>query len=157
MNLLGETDGSSDQHSYLDLVGLIESLGDSVDKDLQQLWRRLVFSICISNTDDHLRNHGFLLSGSYWNLSPAYDLNPVPDQAWLSLAVDFDDPSRDLRHALDVADYFRLTSSQAENIAGQIQETIKKHWPLLADKYHIAKNEQSRMSPAFSECERILS
>lgn len=156
MNLLGETDGSSDQHSYLDLVGLIESLGDSVEKDAQQLWRRLVFSICISNADDHLRNHGFLLSRSHWDLSPAYDINPVPDQAWLSLAVDFDDPSRDLRHALDVAEYFRLTSSQAIEFAEQIQGTIKKYWPILADKYHITKNEQNRMSPAFTECERTL-
>lgn len=157
MNLLGEADGSSDQHSYLDLAGLIESLGDSVEKDAQQLWLRLVFSICISNTDDHLRNHGFLLSGSHWTLSPAYDLNPVPDPAWLSLAVDFDDPSRDLRHALDVAEYFCLTSSQAAEIAGEIQQTIRKSLPILANKYHISRNEQGRMSPAFAECERVLS
>jgi len=103
-----------------------------------------------------LHHHGFLLSGSHWDLSPAYDINPVPDQAWLSLAVDFDDPSRDLRHALDVAEYFRLTSSQAIEFAEQIQGTIKKYWPILADKYHITKNEQNRMSPAFTECERAL-
>ncbi|MDO5132122.1 MAG: HipA domain-containing protein [Eubacteriales bacterium] len=156
MNLLGETDGSSSCHSYLDLVEILESFGADAEADIRELYRRMVLSICISNTDDHLRNHGFLLSGEHWKLSPAYDVNPVPDQTWLSLAVNFDDPSRDLRLALEVADYFRMQTGEAIETISVIQNTVRKKWPHLADRYGIAKNEQKRMSPAFEECGRDL-
>lgn len=158
MNLLGETDGSSVPHSYLDLVGVLESCGGSAPKDVRQLWRRLVFSICVSNADDHLRNHGFLLDSQSdtWHLSPAYDVNPDPEKAWLSLSIDFDDPSRDLRLALAVSDYFRFAAEEARQTAAQIQAAVRKNWRLLAGKYSISRAEQEKMSPAFSECERQL-
>lgn len=158
MNLLGETDGSAALHSYLDLVGILESSGGATLEDVQQLWKRLVLSICISNTDDHLRNHGFLLDPEKdtWRLSPAYDVNPDPEKAWLSLAIDFDDPSKDLRLALDVSDYFRFTADEARETAMEIQTIVRKNWQFLAGKYSVSRSEQERMAPAFSECERQL-
>ena len=156
MNLLGETDGSSAQHSYLDLVGILESVGAGAEQDIKQLWKRMVFSVCISNTDDHLRNHGFLLEGSHWRLSPAYDINPSPDHAWMSLNINFDDPSRDLRLALEVAEYFRIGKQDALDTAARIQNLIRKNWPVLAGKYNISRNEQGRMAEAFAECGRQL-
>lgn len=158
MNLLGETDSSATLHSYLDLVGILESSGGSTPEDVRQLWRRLVFSICISNTDDHLRNHGFLLDSEKdtWHLSPAYDVNPDPEKTWLSLAIDFDDPSRDLRLALDISDYFRVTEDEARQTAIEIQTIVRKNWRFLAGKYSVSRSEQERMAPAFSECERQL-
>ena len=84
MSLLGQTDGASDS-SYLDLVDFITQAGASPRKDLAELWKRIVFSMAISNTDDHLRNHGFLLTEKGWRLSPMYDVNPVPYGETLSL------------------------------------------------------------------------
>ena len=156
MNLLGETDGASGQHSYLDLVGILEAFGSETEEDVRELWRRMVFSICISNADDHLRNHGFLLVNDAWRLSPSYDVNPVPDQEWLSLCIDFDNSARDLRLAMDVAEYFRIGKSEARETAEFIQKTIRKNWPLLAENYGISRNERVRMAPAFAECERSL-
>jgi len=80
MTLLGKTDGtdSQDGSSYLELAEFIMRYGAEPERDLRELWRRTVFSIAVSNTDDHLRNHGFLLSKAGWRLSPAYDINPNP-------------------------------------------------------------------------------
>src|SRR5690606_13467584 len=76
--------------SYLDLADFIQTRGINVEKDLHQLWRRLVFNIAISNTDDHLRNHGFLLTREGWRLAPAYDLNPSIDKDGLALNIDME-------------------------------------------------------------------
>ena len=89
MTLLGKTDGSGAQDaSYLDIASLIRKYGAKPRKDLTELWKRVVFNMAVSNTDDHLRNHGFLLSKEGWQMSPAYDLNPNPDGHTLSLAID---------------------------------------------------------------------
>lgn len=81
--------------SYLDLAEFIQYSGSNIQADLHQLWRRIVFNIAISNTDDHLRNHGFLLRDNGWHLSPAYDINPSIDKDGLALNVDQDDNSLD--------------------------------------------------------------
>lgn len=79
LTLLAYKDGQdhSDGASYLELVEFLMNNGANVNQDLEELWRRIVFSIWVSNTDDHLRNHGFILSDKGWLLSPAYDINPV--------------------------------------------------------------------------------
>lgn len=84
MSMLGAEDGDDNKYSYLDIADALIEHGASTNEDLEELWRRIVFSIAISNTDDHLRNHGFLYTGQQgWRLSPVYDVNPNPDSQWL--------------------------------------------------------------------------
>jgi serine/threonine-protein kinase HipA len=155
MTLLGYTDGVNfqDGASYLELAEFISRKGANVNQDLEELFRRIVFSICVSNTDDHLRNHGFLLTQKGWILSPAYDINPNPKGIGLKLNISEHDNSLDLDLAIEVADNFRLTSVQAEKI---IQHTIKEvsKWRQIAKKYKITKDEQERMSNAFRLTEK---
>ena len=80
--------------------------GAQPEKDLEQLWRRIVFYICVSNVDDHLRNHGFLLQPHGWVLSPAFDINPVADGHGLKLNISETDNSQDLALVKEVAQYF---------------------------------------------------
>ena len=150
MTLLGYVDGeSSNGASYLELVEFIVRHGTSVAADLEELWRRIVFSICVKNTDDHLRNHGFLLNNSGWSLSPAYDINPNEFGKGLHLNISDDDNSLDLDLALEVAGIFRLTPQRAGQIIKEITNSISS-WKKLATQYKISKAEQERMSTAFS-------
>src|SRR5665647_392176 len=150
MTLLGHSDGeNSAGASYLELAEFITRHGVAVDKNLEELWRRIVFSICIKNTDDHLRNHGFLLTETGWSLSPAYDINPNEYGQGLSLNISLDDNSLDVSVALEVAGYFRLDNKKANQIIKQIKSTVSS-WRSLAVKYKIPKAEQDRMSVAFS-------
>jgi len=150
MTLLGRTDGTdaTTGASYMDLVQFIMEKGATPKADLEQLWRRIVFSIAIKNTDDHLRNHGFLLTDSGWQLSPAYDINPTYFGTGLSLNISEDDNSLDFELALSVAEYFRLSKSKAESIITQIKKSVSR-WKTLADKYQIPRQEQEQMSLAF--------
>ena len=150
MTLLGHSDGeNSAGASYLELAEFITRHGVAVDKNLEELWRRIVFSICIKNTDDHLRNHGFLLTETGWALSPAYDINPNEYGQGLSLNISLDDNSLDVSVALEVATYFRLDNKKANQIIKQIKSTVSS-WRALAVKYKIPKAEQDKMSVAFS-------
>jgi serine/threonine-protein kinase HipA len=150
MTLLGYTDGAGFQEgaSYLELAEFIIRKGANVNRDLEELFRRIVFSICVSNTDDHLRNHGFLLTSAGWTLSPAYDINPNPKGAGLKLNISAHDNSLNLNLATKVAPFFRLTDADAEII---IQKTVGavSNWKKKAMKYRISREEQDRMSSAF--------
>ena len=152
MTLLGMQDGDNYQSgvSYLDIVGFIIQHGDkgTVQSDLEQLWRRIVFSICVKNTDDHLRNHGFLLREQGWQLSPAYDINPVPYGNGLSLNITDDDNSLNLELALDVAEFFRIDKTKAVDIINQIKNTVSK-WRQIATRHNLSRNEQELMTLAF--------
>jgi len=134
--------------SYLDIAEFIQFHTADPEKDLAQLWRRIIFNILISNTDDHLRNHGFLLSSKGWSLSPAYDINPEADKAGLSLNIDINDNSLDLDLALSVGEYFLLTKEQMSVVIEEVQSVIKT-WPLLAKKLKIPNSEQIMMERAF--------
>jgi len=120
--------------------------------DIQQLWRRIVFTILISNTDDHLRNHGFLYAGpDGWTLSPAYDLNPVPADVGprvLSNAIDLDDPSASLELAFSVAEYFELSSREARAVAAKVADVVAG-WRSEAARLGITRGQQERMASAF--------
>ena len=94
--------------SYLDIAEFIQTNGVNIDRNLHQLWRRIVFNIAVSNTDDHLRNHGFILTSKGWKLSPAYDINPSIDKDGLALNIDMDNNALDLEQAKSVGEYFRL-------------------------------------------------
>jgi serine/threonine-protein kinase HipA len=150
MTLLGYTDGASFQDgvSYLELAEFIIRKGANVNRDLEELFRRIVFSICVSNTDDHLRNHGFLLTKAGWTLSPAYDINPNPKGAGLKLNISMHDNSLNPDLAIEVAPFFRLTNDKATAIIQNTVNIISK-WSVLAAKYKISRDEQDRMRSAF--------
>ena len=132
----------------MELVEFITRYGVEVDRDLEELWRRIVFSICVKNTDDHLRNHGFLLTDSGWLLSPAYDINPIEYGKGWHLNISEKDNSLNLDLALDVAEYFRIENAKANEIIKQIKKAIAS-WKDLAVKYKINSAEQDRMAQAF--------
>ena len=110
--------------------------------------RRIVFSICIRNTDDHFRNHGFLLTGNGWILSPAFDINPVETGTGLKLNISETDNSLNLDLAMEVAGYFRLENNKAIQIIDEVKKTVKG-WRTIAARYKISKFEQDMMSTAF--------
>ena len=151
MTMLEATDG--EQRSYLEIAEIIERHSPSVERDLHELWRRIAFSILISNTDDHLRNHGFLrFAAGGWALSPAFDLNPNPEpgNAELSTAIDFDNPAASLNTLMNVASYFRLTPSSARGILDQVHTAVLG-WRELANKVGIRNSEITLMESAFKE------
>ncbi len=154
MSLLGQTDGASDS-SYLDLVDFIKKAGASPREDLAELWKRIVFSMAISNTDDHLRNHGFLLTEEGWRLSPMYDVNPIPYGETLSLNVSSDDPRIDLGLAYEVASFFGLTREEAESIAHRILTAVRNQWRDIANAYGLNREAQNEMAPAFALSENF--
>lgn len=150
MTMLGQTDGNdyAEGVSYLSLVEFIMTSGADVDLNLEQLWRRIVFNIAISNCDDHLRNHGFILTNRGWTLSPAYDMNPDERGAGLKLNISEDDNSLSFDLAMEVAPFFRLSEKQALNILNDVKSSVS-NWRKVAAKYGIARAEQEEMETAF--------
>ena len=147
MTQLGYRDGE-DQASYLELAEFLTQQGASTQDDLAQLWRRIVFSIAVSNADDHLRNHGFLLSPEGWRLSPAYDLNPVPTAESLHLNISDTDGTLSFNLAMDVIDFFQLRKNDAETIRNHVVSSVTD-WTAVAKSVGISRAEQQRMAPAF--------
>src|ERR1700676_1434542 len=150
MSMLGAVD--REQRSYMEIADAIRRYGANTSADLKELWRRIVFSVLISNTDDHLRNHGFLYQGNNgWTLSPAYDLNPVPTDLRpriLCTAIDTEDTSASLDLALSVANYFDLKAREAKSIAGEVGMAVTG-WRREAKKLGISDSEINRMASAF--------
>ena len=134
--------------SNLDIAEFIMNNGANINQNLHQLWRRIVFNICISNTDDHLRNHGFILTDNGWVLSPAYDLNPSVEKDGLALNIDMDDNSLNLELAKSVGVYFRLNESEMNNIILELQDAIC-NWQNIASEIGISRGEQELMKTAF--------
>lgn len=151
MTLLGRSDGddATTGASYLELVDFIMRHGSRPEADLRQLWKRIVFSIAVANTDDHLRNHGFLLEEKGWRLSPAYDINPSPDPRGLSLAIDEHDNSLDFSLALSMAKHFRLTEKEGQSIIDATKALVGT-WRERARAFGIARSEISGMEGAFA-------
>ena len=150
MTLLGYTDGADSAQgvSYLELAEWIERNCDNVSKNLEQLWRRIVFNIAVSNCDDHLRNHGFLLTPKGWILSPAYDINPDELGTGLKINISEDDNSLNFELPLSTADYFGINPKTANEILNQIKKVVST-WPKIATKYGIPRSEQEDMAGAF--------
>ncbi len=149
MTMLEASDGSSRNYSYLDIADFLLSFGAKPKEDLEELWKRIVFSIAISNTDDHLRNHGFLLDSYGWRLSPAYDLNPEPMGQYLSLAISETDSSLNIELAISNAEFFGISSSRASAIAADICRIVDNNWEGLAKGYHVSRKSIEWMRPAF--------
>ena len=134
--------------SYLELAEFIQNHGCNIEENLQQLWKRIVFNIAISNTDDHLRNHGFILTKKGWELSPAYDLNPSIDKDGLALNIDIDNNALDYNLAKSVGAYFRLNNNQMDIIIDEVISVVST-WKEVASKIGISKKEQNLMEAAF--------
>lgn len=150
MTLLGRVDGQNadDGVSYLDLADLLIRLGSNTSTDLEQLFRRIIFFVCVSNTDDHLRNHGFMLTPTGWALAPAYDMNPDPDGAGLKLNISETDNAQDLDLAISVASAFRVKPRRAEELVDEITFAVRK-WREVAAANGISRMAQDRMRRAF--------
>lgn len=156
MTMLEARDGEA--RSYLEIAEVIEQFSASPTAQLQELWRRIGFSILISNTDDHLRNHGFLLAGpSGWSLAPAFDLNPNPDPGpkHLSTAIDLDDTAAHIETLLSVAPYFRVDRELARSELGRIDDAVSQ-WRLVAGQLGVAVAEIERMETAFEHEQRAV-
>lgn len=154
MTLLGKTDGASaaDGTSYLDMAAFIKSCGAQPKQDLIELWKRIVFNMAVTNTDDHLRNHAFILAGNGWTLSPLYDVNPVPYGDELSLNVDEEDNSINIELAIQSAVRFGIFETEAEEYAKNILMIVRENWEKIAAAYGLARRQIEEMRPAFSAC-----
>lgn len=150
MSMLGAKDNET--HSYLEVADAVRQHGARIEADLEDLWRRIVFIILISNTDDHLRNLGFLYTGSNgWTLAPAYDLNPVPVETKprvLSTNITLDDGTASLELAFEVADYFKVSAKRARAITRQVGKVVAR-WNQEAGALGIGRAERERMTSAF--------
>jgi serine/threonine-protein kinase HipA len=155
MTMLEASDG--EQRSYLEIAEVIETSTATVSEDLAQLWRRIVFSVLISNTDDHLRNHGFLHQwADVWRLSPAFDLNPNPEPGpkFLSTSIDGGDDAASIASALGVADYFGLTPARARDVLAEVAAAVAE-WRTVAAVYQLSPSEMRRMEPAFAALQEV--
>lgn len=148
MTMLCESDGSNSDESYLDIVFFIKAYGNNVKDDLLELYKRVAFNMCIKNTDDHLRNHGFLLNHS-WQLSPLYDINPDPYGKNLSLNIDMVFNDIDLELLLETSKYYDLKLDSAKAIVEDIKNIISKNWYSLAKKIVKKNGEIEYMAEAF--------
>jgi serine/threonine-protein kinase HipA len=155
MTMLEASDG--DRRSYLDIAEVIEGVSARATAELHALWRRIVFSVLISNTDDHLRNHGFLHQrGDAWRLSPAFDLNPNPQPGpkFLTTSIDSGDDAASLAAAVSVADFFRLTPTMARDVIAAVAAAVAQ-WPVVATGHGLAKREVDAMRPAFAALDSL--
>ncbi len=151
MSMLGANDG--EPRSYTEIADAIRQHGAAPRTDLPQLWRRMVFNVLVSNTDDHLRNHGFLYDGiGGWRLSPAYDINPVPTDVKprvLSTAIGVDlDPTASFEVAMEVVEFFNLKPAAARVMAAEVAAAVRE-WRISASRVGIKRAEIDRMSSAF--------
>lgn len=154
MTMLGKNDGAGtdDGTSYIDIVDFIKAYGANPKEDLIELFKRIIFNMAVSNTDDHLRNHGFILTNKGWVLSPLYDVNPVPYGNMLSLNIDSYDNSISINLAISSANYFDISQDIAKNYADEIINIVKNNWEKLAKKYGINNEQIEKMRPAFKVC-----
>ena len=150
MSMLGAQD--HEHHSYLEIIDAIRQYGAEARADMLQLWRRIVFNVMVTNSDDHLRNHGFLYrKQAGWRLSPAFDLNPTPINAGrriLTTAIDLDDNEASLTLALSVAGDFGLTHNGAREIAYEVAQAAST-WRDVATQFKLPGHDIGRMSSAF--------
>lgn len=147
--LLGHTDGDDDC-GYTEIASFIKSAGAAPKKDLLELWKRIVFNILVSNTDDHLRNHGFLLSEKGWTLSPLFDVNPNPYGEFLSLNISDSDSTLSLELAQDVCELYGLPAAKAKATITEMQKIVCANWRKTATRNGISRNEQSFMESSFA-------
>ncbi len=157
MTLLGYQDGTDfqDYVSYLDIAGFIKQHGASVKQDLKQLWKRILFNVLVSNTDDHLRNHGFILTNSGWQLSPAFDMNPNETGTGLTLNITEHSNILDISLVMDTAPHYSIKSKEAVQILKEMS-AIVSGWQYVAKKHGLGNAEIAQIKPAFQLAEVII-
>lgn len=148
MSLLNRSDGDKST-SYIDIADFIKAHGNNPTVDLKELWKRQIFNMAITNSDDHLRNHGFLLEDNKWNLSPAFDINPTPYGNTLSLNITTNDNSISLENAIKMSKYYNLNEDEANQLAHKIISIVNKNWETCAKNLKISNKEINLMRPAF--------
>jgi serine/threonine-protein kinase HipA len=150
MTLLQRNDGddANSGASYLEITEIISEFGANVKADLEELWGRIVFSILVSNVDDHLRNQGFLKQNNGWALSPLFDVNPEPTGNSLKLNISENENTLSLELALSVAKFFRLNSKQASEKINNMKKCVSL-WKEKAESLGISRKEQMYMGSAF--------
>jgi serine/threonine-protein kinase HipA len=148
LTLLGKQDGQGG--SYLELAEFLSTRGSTAHRasDLRQLWTRVVFNILVSNTDDHLRNHGFILESDGWRLAPAYDMNPNMDKRAHTLAIDTHDNTSDIGLALATAEFYGLKPAQAREIADATKQVVST-WRDVAISLKLPRVESEQLAAAF--------
>jgi len=152
MTLTGHSDGDDADSgvSYLELARVLIDHGAQTSVDLRELWTRILFNVLVSNTDDHLRNHGFILEpGRGWRLSEAYDMNPVPGSSGLKLNISESDNALDIDLVVSVAHYFRVKDDDALAIMKHCVSVVRQ-WRKVATALQLAEREQHFMAPAFA-------
>jgi serine/threonine-protein kinase HipA len=157
LTMLEASDG--DHRSYLEIAEVIERHSPDTASELVQLWRRIAFTVLISNTDDHLRNHGFLhILRDSWKLSPAFDLNPNPEQGTtkhLNTSIDFETTRASVAVLLSVAPYFRLSKRDALAVLSQVNRAVDR-WRSVALSHGLETRDLDVMEPAFEHDEKRL-
>ena len=157
MSMLGAADRET--RTYLEIADAIRRHGAHPTNDLTALWRRIAFNVLTSNTDDHLRNHGFLYAGNTgWVLSPAYDLNPMPADLkprFLSTAIDLDDTQASIELAVETAPYYDLSTDEASRIARELAERVGR-WRDVATRLGLARPAIERMASAFEHADQTI-
>ena len=125
--MLGAEPSDPGEHDYTEIVDALRAHGATVQKDIEELWRRIAFSILITNVDDHLLNHGFLhVDRGQWRLAPAFDLNPFPDRVrelktWISPETG---PDATIDALLSVAPYFKISRPRTKTIIGEVERAV---------------------------------
>lgn len=149
MSLLGLKDGDNaqDGYGYLDIVDFILQGCCDVEKNLRELYRRVAFNICIGNSDDHFRNHGFLLTSKGWTLSPAYDMNPT-NHVYQSLLVTASSNKADIQMLLDACEDYMINKKVAQSIIKDVQAAVS-NWETLARQMQIPQREQDLFKERF--------
>lgn len=156
MTLLGLSDGANatSENGYLDIVDFIIQHCTEVNQNLQELFRRVAFNICIANSDDHFRNHGFLLTPKGWTLSPAYDMNPTQSE-FQSLLISSSSNKADLSILLDSCEDYMIKREVATQIISEVVTAVKK-WKTLAKKLGISNREMELFGKIFDERSGVL-
>jgi serine/threonine-protein kinase HipA len=154
--LLGADVGAPTEHTYTEIVDAIRQHGADAQADIEQLWRRIAFSILINNVDDHLHNHGFLhVAKDQWRLSPAFDINPYPDRqrelkTWISEEAG---PAASIDALMAVAAYFQLDKKAAVQILGEVERTVST-WRVRGRELGMNAGELEQFADAFEHRER---
>lgn len=148
MTLLEKKDGEFG--SYLEMAEFISNQGasGSIQTDLAQLFRRVLFNVLVSNRDDHLRNHGFIRVTDGWRLSDAFDMNPNLNKEMHALALDDASPEPDIEVAISTAEFYRLTEDEALDILEEVSDAISG-WVEVAKSLGLSAAEIDRMKQAF--------
>lgn len=154
--MLGAEPGDSREHCYTEIVDALRVHGAAAQADVEELWRRMAYSILITNVDDHLHNHGFLhFNRSQWRLAPAFDLNPFPDRVrelktWITEETG---PEATIEALLSAIAYFRIPAKRAKEILGEVEGTVAR-WRDRGRALGMTNRELDQFGEAFEHPER---